>query len=127
MRASAAVLLTALLVAVVSAQPAGLGQPPAAAQPKDPPKDPKDTEPSKQPTPVPKPEWPREIGGKDFAAWLKEVSHPDPSVREFALKTLPSFGPDAKNKTSSKVFIKRMAFPVSGGEKDPGVRITLFN
>lgn len=117
-RTPGALLLCALLVAAAYAQPPAAGQPTGTGR--DPPKD-KEKEPSKGPTKVPEPKWPTNIAGKGVQDWLKEVTDPDPSVREFALKTLPNFGPDAR-KPASKLLIARMTL-----EKDPGVRIAVFN
>jgi hypothetical protein len=90
---------------------------PVAAQVKDGPKD-KDKD-KEQPK---LPEWPTQIGGKGLIDWLKDATeNPDPAVREFALKTLPGFGPSIK-KTCSKKLLDRMS-----RELDPGVRITVFN
>lgn len=106
-------------------------QSPAGVQPKDPPKtdqksDPKDMSHGKG-TPTTEPNWPKSINGKDIHAWLTEATtSPDPAIREFALKALPAFGPSAKKECSAKL-LRRMAFPNEGGERDPGVRITLFN
>lgn len=102
-----AALVLALLTAAAS------GQAPAQPDPKDPPKG---------PTKLPEPKWPTEIGGKNLKAWLKDVIDPDPAVREAALRTLPNFGPDVR-KEAGKILVARMA----GGEKDPGVRVTLMN
>ncbi len=61
------------------------------------------------------------IGGKDMFAWIKEVTDPDPTIRENALRILPSFAP-AVQKHAAKLLLARMT-----AEKDPGVRITVFN
>lgn len=57
-----------------------------------------------QPVPPPAPEkkaninWPKEIGGKNLDAIIKEMkTHPDPAVREAAVRTLPGFGPKARD------------------------------
>jgi hypothetical protein len=105
-RAPTAVLLSALIVAFAYSQPAQ----------QDPPKD-KETPPDQTKLP----EWPTSIDNKGVYEWLKDVDNPDPSTREFALKTLPSFGPSAR-KICSKKLVERMTV-----EKDPGVRIAVFN
>jgi hypothetical protein len=123
---------TAVLLGLLLAS-AAYTQTPGAVLPKDPPKtdpksDPKDMgkDMTKGP-PGTEPQWPLSINGKDIHGWLKEATDsPDPAVREFALKTLPSFGPAAQ-KVCAKKLLGRMAPPSSQGEDDPGVRITLFN
>lgn len=121
-RLLAALLLAALFaLSVSSVSPAG--------QIKDPPKDPlkdikdKEKDPKgKDKDKGPHGKWPTNIGGKGVQDWLKDATeHKDPAVREFALKTLPGFGPDIR-KTCSARLIQRMA-----RETDPGVRITVFN
>lgn len=102
------VLLAGLMVATAAGQTAS-----STPQP---------TEPPKGPTKPPEPKWPVELGGKDLAAWLKDVTDPDPAVREFALKTLPNFGPENVRRAAGKLLLTRMT-----AEKDPGVRITVFN
>ena len=124
-RSPAALLLFAFL-ALAAYRPS-----PVVGQTKDPPKiDPK-ADPkanpktdSKEPSPDKKyePKWPSVIAGKSLHEWLKDATeNPDPAIREGALKTLPGFGPDAR-KVCSKKLLTRMTF-----EKDPGVRITVFN
>lgn len=110
-RTPAALVLSALLAA------AAAGQTPAQPDPKEPPKG---------PTKLPELKWPVEIGGKNARGWLKDVTDPDPAIREAALRTIPNFGPDVR-KEAGKLLLTRMAFPTAGGEKDPGVRITLFS
>jgi hypothetical protein len=39
---------------------------------------------------------PSEVGGKSIDAWIKEIEHPDPSVRERAIRIVPYFGQKAK-------------------------------
>jgi hypothetical protein len=114
-------LLLAGLLALTAYSPT-----PAAGQGKEPPKaDPakdKDKEPPKGPTKLPEHRWPTNIGGKGLHDWLKDATEsPDPAVREFALRTLPNFGPDARKDCSKKLLARMTA------EKDPGVRITVFN
>jgi len=113
-RTPAAILLAALVATVLPGRPALLGQ--------DPKKEP-DKEPSREPTKLPEPKWPTEIGGKSMDAWIKDVTHPDPAIRQAALRTLPSFGP-AVQKPVGKLLIARMK---STGERDPGVRLTLLS
>ena len=94
---------------------------PVVGQVKEPVKD-KDKDKDKEPTKPPEFKWPTNIDGKGVNDWLKDATeNPDPAVREFALKTLPGFGPDIK-KTCSKKLLDRMT-----REPDPGVRITVFN
>jgi hypothetical protein len=109
--AAAFLLSTFLAAAAYSPSPAGQG--------KDPPKD---KEPTKEPTKLPEIKWPTNIGGKGVKEWLKDATeNPDPAVREFSLKMLPNFGPDARKECSKKLVARMTA------EKDPGVRITVFN
>ncbi len=111
-------LLLAGLIAIVCGNPIA-----AQTSKTDPPKGvttpPESTKP-------PEPKWPTEIDGKDANAWLKSITDPDPALREAALRTLPGFGPDVR-KVASKAILARMKTPGSGGEPDPGVRITLYN
>lgn len=90
----------------------------AAAAGAQPPKEPDKKEPT-QPT---EPKWPTEIGGRDIAAVLKELQHdPDPTVREFAARTLPNFGPAAAKPNVSGVLVQQMS-----NERDPGVRYAIY-
>lgn len=43
-----------------------------------------------------KPEWPKEIGGRGPSDYVKDLSDPDPHIRNVAFQTLPKFGPDAQ-------------------------------
>lgn len=115
-------LLLALLLGM-----AGSMTRPASGQTKETPKtDPKSMPPEKGSLST-EPQWPMSINGKDIHGWLADATnHPDPAIREFALKTLPNFGPPAQKVCSSKL-LARMKLPNEGGERDPGVRITLFN
>jgi HEAT repeat protein len=122
-RTPAAVLLCALLSA------SAYTQPPKDQPPKDPLKDvPKDKEKGRT-DPETRYKWPTEIAGKNLAAWLKDVTDSDPAVREFALKTLPNFGPEnvREHAGAGKLLANRLRFTSDGGEPDPGVRLTLFN
>jgi hypothetical protein len=110
-RIPAAFVLSALLTAAASGQTTP--QPDPKEQPKG-------------PTKLPEPKWPTEIGKKDLKAWLKDVTSPDPAVREAAIRTLPNFGPDVR-KEAGKLLLARLAFPSDGGERDPGVRVALMN
>src|SRR6516162_5319642 len=38
---------------------------------------------------------PREIGGKTYKEWEKDLTHPDPSVRATAISVIPGFREDA--------------------------------
>jgi len=109
----AALVLSAFLAAAAHSQ-----------APKDPPKE-KEKEKDKEtrgPTKLTEPLYPTSMGGKDLAGWLKDVNHPDPAVREFSLKTLLAFNPLDVRKAGGKLLLARMS-----AEKDPGVRITVFN
>ena len=91
---------------------------PAAGQDKELPK----KEPDKDSSKKMEPKWPTNIGGKGLKDWLKDATeNPDPAVREFALKTLPGFGPDGRKECSKKL-LQRMT-----AERDPGVKFTVFN
>ncbi len=117
-RALAAFALSAFIAATLPDQP-----PLVAAQP-----DPKETK--VEPTKLPELKWPVEIGGKDIKSWVKDLSDPDPAIRQAALNTIPNFGPDVTKKEASKAILSRMRPPVEGGgggEPDPGVRITLYD
>lgn len=99
-------------------------QPAGAAQPKKEPdkKEPDKKEPDKKdPTKPPEIKWPTDINGKDIHAVMKDMEDPDPTIREFAARTIPLFGPPAQKGNVSKLLVKRMAV-----EKDPGVRISVF-
>lgn len=114
-RPLAGLALAASLTVVVSTQE------PVAGQQTEPPKE------SKGPTKMSEPsKWPSEIGGKDVKSWLKDLTDPDPAIRQAALNTIPSFGPDVK-KQAGKPILARMKSPSAGGEPDPGVRITLYD
>lgn len=102
-RAALALLAALLLGALAAAQP-----------PKD--KEPEKKEPEKEPV------WPLDINGKDIKAVMKDLLDPDPTVREFAARTLPGFGPPARKGEVSKLLITRMS-----AEKDPGVRFAVWS
>lgn len=118
-RGAAAVLLALLLGAVTDAQP--VAAQPAAAQPK---KDADKKEPDKKDEKPKPPEykWPTDINGKDLKSWMKDAEDPDPTIREFAMRTLPSFGPPAQKGEVSKLLLRRMSV-----ERDPGVKLAVFN
>ena len=64
--------------------------------------------------------YPSFVDGKPLADWIKQMNHitqPDPQQREFALKTLPQFGPDARKPSIGP--ITEMIYK----DPDPGVRI----
>ena len=113
------ILLFALL-ALAASVPA-----PAAGQAQEPPKEKdkgKGKESEKDPTKPQEFEWPSNIGGKGLKDWLKEATkNPDPAIREFALKTLPNFGPNARKECSKDLLVRMSA------ERDPGVRVNVFN
>ena len=139
LRGAAAVLLALSIAALLDARPRAaraaaapplavravpggpvFAQPPAAAQPK---KDADKKEPDKKDPPKP-PEykWPTDINGKDIKSWMKDAEDPDPTIREFAVRTLPNFGPPAQKGEVSKLLLRRMNV-----EKDPGVKLAVFN
>ena len=92
----------------------------ASIQDKDPPKDKENDK--KDPEKPYEFKWPTQIGGKGVLDWLKDATEsPDPAVRDFALKTLPSFGPDATKKCSKKLLVRMSREP------DPGVKFTVFS
>lgn len=97
-----ALVLALSVAAVVGAQP-----------PKEPDK--------KEPPKPPEVKWPTEINGRDLAAMMKELEDPDPTVREFAARQLPAFGPPAQKGAVSKMLIERMT-----RETDPGVRYAVY-
>ena len=111
-RIPAALALAALLAATLPDRPAALGQDPKTTA--------KDKEPTKEPTKIPTPKWPSEIGGKDMGAWLKDLTHPDPAIREAALRTIGNFGPSVQ-KAAGKLLVARMKT-----ETDPGVRMIVY-
>jgi len=115
-RALAAFALSVSLAAVVPSQPFL-----AAGQP-----DPKDSK-GQSPTKLPEQKWPTEISGKDIKSWVKDLQDPDPAIRQAALNTIPSFGPELSKQEASKAILARMRSPGTGGEPDPGVRITLYD
>ncbi|MCI0699703.1 MAG: HEAT repeat domain-containing protein [Planctomycetia bacterium] len=116
-------LLAGLIASTLDAQPPTGTQPKKQPDKKNPDKkEPDKKDPDKKDPPEIK--WPTEIGGKDIKAIIKECSDPDPTVREFGLRTLPGFGPAAQKAPASKAIISRMNTKV---ESDPGVRIAAFN
>src|SRR5262245_4534328 len=57
-------------------------------------------EPDKKDSP-PEIKWPTEVHGKDINAMVKDMEDKDPTIREFAARSLPQFGPPAtKEKVS---------------------------
>lgn len=49
-------------------------------------------------------DWPKEILGKNLEAWVKDMKdHPDPSMREMAVRTIPLFGPDVRKVASANL------------------------
>jgi HEAT repeat protein len=121
-----------LVAAVVNAQPPVAAArkvvssplPPGTVRFQPTKKEPDKKEPDKkEPTKPPEIKWPTDINGKDIKAVMKDMEDPDPTIREFAVRTLPLFGPPAQKKEVSKLLLKRM----TGAEPDPGVRIAVFN
>jgi HEAT repeat protein len=78
--------------------------------------------PAPEPPQPKEPEWPKEIGGKDVAGYVKDFSDPDPAVREQAVRTLPNFGPAAR-KGTGKALLRLME---RERERDPGVRVAAY-
>lgn len=119
-----AALLTASLDAGTQAAPPRICPPPSiptgALQPK---KEPDKKEPDKKEPDAKLPEikWPTDINGKDIVAVMKDMEAPDPTIREFAARTLPLFGPPAQKENASKLLLKRMRT-----ETDPGVRVAVY-
>lgn len=60
---------------------------------KEPGKDPK-KDPQKVESKTPEFKEPKDIGGKSFDVWRKEIKSPDPSKREAAMKMILGFGPN---------------------------------
>lgn len=109
-------LLAALTFGALAA-----GQPPAAQPPKE--KEPEKKEPEKKDAKAPaEPKWPTDINGKDIKAVMKDMEDPDPTVREFAARMLPGFGPPSQKGDVSKLLLKRMT-----AERDPGVRFAVWS
>ncbi len=106
----------------ISAEPPKPAEPIAQVQPPkpaEPPKvePPKPEEPPKEPKKI---EYPKFVDGKDLTRWIRElnaVNQPDPQQREFALRTLPQFGPEARKPSIGP--IADLIFK----DPDPGVRI----
>lgn len=104
-RGGAAVLLALFMAAFLNAQP---------------PKEPDKKDPDKKEPPEIK--WPTDINGRDLKAWLDAVEDPDPVAREFAIRTIPNFGPPAQGDNVAKVLLKHLV-----KETDPGVKLALFD
>jgi hypothetical protein len=69
------------------------------------------------PNTPPKPvEWPKQVGGRSVSEWIGDLKSTDPTVRDFALRIIPQFGPEGR-KLSSKQIIALIDDP------DPGIRI----
>jgi len=99
---------------------------PVVPKPAEPPKPvdpPKPTDPPKTEVPPVKPKevkYPEFVDGKDLMTWIKQLNaatQPDPQLREFALKTLPQFGPEARKPSIGP--ITELIYK----DPDPGVRI----
>jgi HEAT repeat protein len=79
---------------------------------------PKQTDQKDQKEPEPeKPKWPATVNGRSLGEWLNDFKSTDPSVRDYALKVIPLFGPDAR-KTASKEIINLIL-----KDPDPGIKI----
>ncbi len=74
-------------------------------------------------TKEPEVKWPTQIGGKDIHAVLRDLDSNDPILRETAARTLPMFGPPAQRKEVSRALMRHMT---GNGERDPGVRVVVF-
>jgi hypothetical protein len=119
-RLAGVLLLAVLLAAADRSSPAAQ---PTKKEPDKKEPDKKDPD-KKEPDPKKPPEikWPTDINGKDIAQVMKDVEDPDPTVREFAVRTLPLFGPPCQKKDVAKLMIKRMKV-----EDDPGVKIAVYD
>jgi HEAT repeat protein len=105
-RTLAVILLSALLTATASSQPAAKDSP-------------KEKDASKEP------KWPKDIGKKDLQGWLKTaISDKDAAVREEALMVIPNFSPVDVRKVCTKALINRID---SGGEPDAGVKLVVID
>lgn len=117
MRGTSHLLILPLLLCISS--PA---YPQAKAPPQTPPKDskipPKDAKPPSANTPVA--ELPKELGGKELDAWVKDLNSKDPSVRQAAVRTIVHFGPPCRKVVPYyyKVYYRKTGLP----EPDAGVR-----
>ena len=60
--------------------------------------------------------------GRPLSEYIADISNPDPAIREFALRTLPKFGPNAKAPATHLVLL-HMA---KEKERDPSVRAAAF-
>lgn len=104
--------------------PAPGGQPPKDPPPPNPapggqpPKDPA----AKEPTKPKEPEWPSQVNGRGLGEYLKDLTDPDPFVRDVALRTIPNFGPPSR-KGTGKMILQRMDTKT---EKDPMVRYAAY-
>ncbi len=70
------------------------------------------------------PEWPKKIMGKALDQWVKEMvsnNQKDASMRDFAIRTVPLFGPDAR-KAASKNLIH-----VLNSDPDINVKLTAIS
>lgn len=86
--------------------------------PPQPPKDPLAKDPPKEPKK--EFEWPTALYGKGMNDFIREAMDADPAIREFAMRTLPGFGPAARRE-AAKVVLNRME-----KETDPGVRAAAY-
>ena len=93
---------------------------PDPVKPADPPKPVDPVKPADPPMEPKKFEYPKFVDGKDLKTWLLQLSsvnQPDPQQREFALRSLPQFGPDARK--PAIVPITELIYR----DPDPGVRM----
>ncbi|OWK36606.1 hypothetical protein FRUB_09169 [Fimbriiglobus ruber] len=62
------------------------------------------------------PEWPSTFQGRGMSEWLADLSSPDPSTREKAVRIIPVFSPESR-----KIAIKPLIARIKG-DTDPSVR-----
>ena len=63
-------------------------------------------------------EWPKDIDGKNIEEWVEDFRNPDPSVRDTAVRVVPSFGPAARELASRPIMY------LIAEDPDPGVRMS---
>jgi hypothetical protein len=91
--------------------------------PPPPPDKPKESEPPPPPKDPEKPaDWPTSLYGRPMSEWIKDISDSDPAIREMALRTLPGFGPNAREPATKAVLFHMQV----AKERDPGVRAAAF-
>ena len=90
--------------------------------PPEPPPKPKDPEPPRPKDPDKPFEWPTSLYGKAMSEFVRDIGDSDPAIRENALRTLPGFGPAAREPATKAVLFHMQV----SNEKDPGVRAAAF-